>query len=484
MSTLKQKAISAVIWSASERLSGQVIRFVIGVILARLLMPAEFGLIGMLVVFMGVSQVFVNCGFGEALIQKQNASRCDESSVFYVNVALGTIAAVMIYVGAPEIANFYHQPMLVWLARIMALDVLISSFGVVQTMLLTKELDFKTQIKISIVSTVISGVISITMAAKGFGVLSLAAQILVGDLLRTVLLWALHDWRPSFTLSFTSLREMFPYGSRLFASGLLDSAFAEIYAVVIGRIYPAAMLGLYTRARQLQQLPVDNLCSIVGRVSFPVFASIQHDKVALKRAVRRSLKGLAWLNFPAMVGLAIIARPLVVVLLTQKWIACVPYIQLLCINGAFYPLSLIHVNALSAQGRSDLFLRVEVFKKLLAAAGVAASFKFGVTGLLVGNIVVGIISYGLNSFYSSRLIDYSWREQLFDLLPYLGMSMLMGAAVWAVSKTPFRWDLAQFILQVISGGVVYGTSSWFWRVSSFTEAREALIHRLPRWNAA
>jgi O-antigen/teichoic acid export membrane protein len=481
MNRLRNRAFGAVVWSALDRLSGQLVRFGIGIVLARLLFPSEFGLIGMITVFMGISQVFVNCGFGEALIQKQNASRQDESSVFYLNIILGLIAASALFGAAPWIARFYSQPSLLRLARFMALDIVISSFGVVQTMRLTKKLDFKTQIKISVTSTVLSGSVAIVMALQGFGVMSLVAQILVGDFLSTLMLWIFEDWRPLLSFKLFALKEMFPYGSRLFASGLLNSIFGEIYSVVIGRLYEPSTLGFYTRARQIQSLPLDNLGGIVGRVSFPVFASIQHDKEALKRGVRKACRGLVWLNFPLMVGLAMTADPLVNLLLTEKWAACVPFVRLLCASGALYPLSLIHVNVLSAQGRSDLFLKLEIIKKILIVGVVGLTFKYGVTGLLVGNIAVAYLSYYLNSQYSTRLIAYSRKEQLADLLPYFGLAVLMGSCVWLVSRLPLSGNVVPLMVQVVTGIVVYALGSWFWRVSAFADACE-LISRQPRGN--
>ena len=485
MDTIKHKAVNAVIWSGVDRLSGQLIRFVIGIILARLLMPAEFGLIGMLGIFMGVAQVFVNCGFGEGLIQKQNTTHRDECSVFYLNIAFGVFAGGLLYSAAPWIANFYHQPILTSLTRLMALDVVINSFGIVQTMLLTKEIDFKTQLKVGVISTVISGGFAVVMAMQGFGVLSLAAQVLIGDVLRVILLWMFHSWRPSAVFSLSSLRELLPYGSRMFASGLLNSIFTEIYSLVIGRVYAPAALGLFTRARQMQQLPVDNLCNIVGRVSFPVFASIQHDKALLKRGIRKAARGLVMINFPLMIGLAVVARPLVLVLLTKKWEACVPYIQLLCVSGALFPLSLIHLNALAAQGRSDLFLRLEVIKKIVLVISVAITFRYGVKALLIGEIVVSTISCGLNSYYSTLLIGYSWREQILDLLPYLGISALMGVSVWvAGGLVPWGGYFGQLAAEVATGMIVYCLGCRFCRLSAFSEACEVVSSRIPCWKAA
>lgn len=472
------------IWSGIERLSGQLIRFLIGVILARLLMPAEFGLIGMLGIFMSVAQIFVNCGFGEGLIQKRNTTHCDECSVFYLNIAFGIFAGGILYAVAPWIADFYHQPILTFLTRLMALDVVINSFGIVQMMLLTKEIDFKTQLKVSVISTAISGGIAVVMAMHGFGVLSLAVQILIGDMLRVMLLWAVHNWRPSAVFSFSSLRELLPYGSRMFASGLLNSIFTEIYSLVIGRIYSPTALGLFTRAKQMQQLPVDNLCNIIGRVSFPVFASVQHDKAALKRGVRKGARGLVLISFPLMVGLAVVARPLVLVLLTKKWEACVPYIQLLCVGGALIPLNMIHLNALSAQGRSDLFLRLEIIKKSIIAVSVALTFRYGVKGLLIGDIVVSIIACYINCFYSVRMIDYSWKEQILDLLPYLGISAVMGVCVWLIGGLPWSNVSIQLAVEVATGIVVYFLGCRLCRLAAFSEMCDVVYSRIPTWKTA
>jgi len=483
--SIKHKAVNAVIWSGVERLSSQLIRFGIGVILARLLMPAEFGLIGMLAIFMGVAQVFVNCGFGEGLIQKQNTTHRDECSVFYLNLAFGLSAGALLYAAAPWIAHFYRQSILTSLTRLMALDVVINSFGIVQTMLLTKEIDFKTQLKVSVIATVISGAVAVGLAMQDFGVLSLAAQVLIGDALRVVFLWVFHGWRPSAVFSLASLRELLPYGSRMFASGLLNSIFTEIYSLVIGRVYSPVALGLFTRAKQMQQLPVDNLCNIVGRVSFPVFAAVQHDKAHLKRGLRKAARGLVMINFPFMIGLAVVARPLVLVLLTKKWEGCVPYIQLLCVGGALYPLSLIHLNALAAMGRSDLFLRLEIIKKVVVAISVAITFRYGVKALLIGDIAVSAISCCLNSYYSTRLARYSWKEQIVDLLPYLGISAFMGACVWLAGELPpWGGNFGLLAAELATGIVVYFLCCRFFRLSAFSEACEMVTDRIPGWNPA
>lgn len=479
--SIKHKAIDALVWSCVERLSVQLMRFLISVILARLLVPAEFGLIGMLAVFMGVSQVFVNCGFGEGLIQKQDTTHRDECSVFYTNVFLGTITAVGLCIAAPFIAVFYRQPMLVSLTRLMALDVFINSFGVIQTMLLAKEIDFKPVLKATAVSTVISGTIAISMAMRGFGVLSLVAQVLIGDTLRVVLLWVFHRWRPAALFSFASLAELLPYGSRMFASALLNNVFSEIYVLVIGRTYAPSAVGLFTRAKQMQRLPVDNLCYIVSRVSFPVFSSIQKDKPTLKRGVRKAARGLVLISFPLMIALAVTAHPLVLVLLTQKWEACAPYIQLLCVGGALYPISLIHLNALSSQGRSDLFLRLEIIKKVLMVAVLAFTFRYGVKTLLIGDVLVSVVALCLNCRYSVRFLNYNWKEQMLDLFPYAAISVFMGVVMWFVGSLPWHSNVWRLAGEIAIGAIVYITGCRLCRLSAFSDACAVVASRIPFW---
>jgi len=309
-------------------------------------------------------------------------------------------------------------------------------------------------------------------------------QVLIGDTLRVLFLWVFHDWRPSLVFCLSSLRGLLPFGSKLFASGLLNTVFSEIYSLVIGRIYTPTTLGLYSRAKQMQQLPVDNLSGIVGRVAFPVFASVQQDKAQLKRGLQKAIKGLVLINFPIMAGLAATAHPLVLALLTKKWEACAPYIQLLCVGGALYPLSLIHLNALQAQGRSDLFLRLEVIKKIVLASTVCITFRYGVKGLLVGDIFVSTLATWLNSHYAVRLVNYSRKEQVLDLLPYAAISALMGTGVWLIGHVAWGTSYLQLGVQIVSGLTLYALGCRLFRPAAFSEACEAVISRIPRWNPA
>ncbi|MBC2693793.1 MAG: lipopolysaccharide biosynthesis protein, partial [Desulfobacteraceae bacterium] len=440
--SLKQKTISALSWSACERFSQQGIQFVISIILARLLLPEEFGLIAMLTIFMAIAQSFINSGFGQALIQKQDATHIDECSIFYFNILVGFLAAGLLCLAAPWIAGFYNQPLLVPMTCALSLNLIINAFGLIQTTLLTKHIDFKTQLKVSVIATVISGTIGVTMALNGFGVWSLVAQSLGSNLFRTILLWFFNTWRPSLVFSSKVLRDMFGFGSRLLAVGLIDTVFQNIYLVVIGKLFSPVSLGFYSRAKGLQQLPVSNISGIVSRVTFTVFSSVQDDKPRLKRGVRKALTMLVMINFPMMIGLAIVAKPLVMVLLTEKWALCIPYLQFLCIAGMLYPLHVINLNVLVAQGRSDLFFRLEILKKIMIVIAIAVTYRWGIIAMIYGQIATSCLAYFLNAYYTGKMLDYPIAEQIQDLMPSLALAGIMGSGVYSLKYVSITNQLA------------------------------------------
>ncbi|MFC1761262.1 lipopolysaccharide biosynthesis protein [Planctomycetota bacterium] len=433
--SLKSKTIHGLGWSFLERIGQQGIQFIIGIILARLLLPEQFGLITMLTIFMAIAQTFINSGFGQALIQKKDTTLVDECSIFYFNILVGFLAAGLLCLVAPWIAAFYKQPILTPLTRVLSLNLIINAFGLVQTTLLTRNLDFKTQLKVSVIATALSGTIGVTLALNGFGVWSLVAQSLSANFFRTALLWLFHHWRPAWAFSYASLRIMFAFGSKLLCARLVATIFDNMYLIVIGKMFSAVDLGFYSRAKGIQQLPVMNISATVGRVTFPVFSSVQDDKARLKRGVRKALMTLVMVNFPLMIGLAIVARPLVLVLLTDKWLPCVPYLQLLCVVGMLYPLHAINVNVLLAQGRSDLNLRLNLLKNTLKVVFLAITWRWGIEAILWGQIVLSLLCYFLNAHYTAILIKYSVQEQVRDLSPYLGVAGIMGVGVYALKYT-------------------------------------------------
>jgi len=466
---LKNKTLHALFWSFFERIGQQGIQFVISIILARLLLPEEFGLIAMLTIFMAIAQSFINSGFGQALIQKQNATHIDECSIFYFNILVGFLAAGLLCLAAPWIAAFYNQPLLVPLTCVLSLNLIINAFGLVQTTLLTKHIDFKTQLKVSVIATLFSGAIGVTMALNGFGVWSLVAQSLGSNLFRTILLWFFNTWRPSLTFSFVSLRGMFAFGSKILCASMIATIFDNIYLIVIGKMFSASDLGFYSRAKGLQQLPVMNISTTVARVTFPVFSSVQDDKPRLKRGVRKALLTLAMINFPIMIGLAVVAKPLVFVLLTDKWLPCVPYLQLLCVVGMLYPLNAININVLIAQGRSDLNLRITVLKNILKVVALAITWRWGIEAILWGQIVVCLLSCFVNTHYTSILIKYSVKEQIYDLSTYLGVAGIMGVGVYALEYAITGNVVLLLAVQVATGITLFIGLCRMFRLLAFKE---------------
>jgi O-antigen/teichoic acid export membrane protein len=477
--SLRYKTLRALWWSFLGFISAQGVQFIIGIVLARLLLPEQFGLIGMLTIFMVLAQSFLDSGFGAALIQKRDVTNIDISSIFYFNIVVGLVAAGLLCIVAPWIAAFYSQPILTPLTRALSLTIVINSFALVQNTLLTRQINFKTLTKIGLMSSVLSGIIGISLAASGFGVWSLVVQQISSTLFRTVFLWLLKTWRPVLIFSIGSLREMFSFGSRVLASGLLSTIFDNIYLVVIGKLFSATDLGFFTRAKQFGEVPSNQLTWMVGRVTFPVFSTIQDDPARLKKGLKKAMTTLVLVNFPMMIGLLVIARPLVLALLTEKWAPCIPYLRLLCIVCLLFPLNWISLNVLFAIGRSDLCLRLEIIKKVLIVINIAVTWRWGIEAMIYGQIVVSIFSYYLNSYYNGKLINYPIREQLLDLSSYLITAILMSLMVYIVGRLPFPniWFLV--LTQISMGFVVYVGLCRLFRLPAFLEIWQMGWKKMP-----
>lgn len=482
---LKDKTYRGAFWSAADAGGAKLAQFVISVLLARLLLPEEVGLIGMLAIFMAVSQSFLTSGFGLALIQKKEVTRVDTSSVFYFNLAIGLVLAGLLCLAAPWIAAFYKQPVLTPLTRAMSLVIVINSFAIVQTAMLTRNIDFRTQAKVNLIATIASGVFGVALAARGFGVWSLVSQQLSSSLLTAVLLWAFNGWRPVWSFSFHALRRMFAFGSRMLLSGLLNQVFENIYEVVIGRLFHPATLGFYTTARRIEGMPSQTLSQIVSRVSLPVFSAIHEDDVRLKGALKRAMAGLVFLNTPLLIGLAVVAEPLVRVVLTEKWLPSVPYLQLLCVISLLFPLHVLNLNALMAKGRSDLFLRLELVKKVLTVANIVVTWHWGVMAMIGGQLLLSLPCYYLNSYYTAKLIRYTAAEQLRDVASYFACAAVMGVGVYALRYVPFHSDVVRLVAQIVCGVAVYTSLCGALRLPAFQETWSLLAKRLPlaNWGA-
>ena len=477
-SELKTKAVQAGVWSFIEALGQRSVQFVVGIILARLLLPEQFGLIGMLMVFTAIAQTFLDSGFGAALIQKQDITETDINSIFYFNIFVGIVVVCCLFVLSPWVAKFYNQPILSPLLRVISITVLVNAFGLIQNVLLTKALDFKTQSKVTIVAGVFSGVIGVCMAYSGFGVWSIVGQQIASSISRTILLWGVNKWRPSWIFSFRSLWDMFHFGSKLLASGLLNTFFDNIYLIIIGKLFPPADLGYFTRAKNLQQLPSRTLASTVGRVTFPVFSTIQDDPEKLKKGMKKVLQIIVFINFPMMLGLAAISHSLVLLLLTEKWLPCIPYLRLLCIVGVMYPIHLINLNVLQALGKSNLFLRLEVIKKVLIVISIVITYRWGILAMIYGQIITSLLAYYLNAYYNKKFINYSIFEQVRDISPYLFTAIFMAILVCFVAYLPFRSSLLLLICQIATGSLIYIALCYFLKLKAFIEVKCIIVDKL------
>ncbi len=453
-SDLATRTTRGLVWILAENFGIQAIQLVVSIVLARLLLPEELGLIGMLALFRALALSLLDSGFGWALIQKKDATHLDSCSVFYFNLLVGLLLTILLWAAAPLIARFFDEPLLIPLTCFLALNLIINAFGLVPSALLTKRMDFKALLQVSLVAVGISGAVSIVLAMQGFGVWSLAVQSVLGSLIRVLLIWLLSPWRPSWIFSRASLTAMFPFGSRLLLASLLDASFRDIYQPLIGKLYSATDLGYYMRAETLQASAVQPSGSALGRVLFPALSPIQDDRVRLNHAVRKAMNAAAFLHFPLMIGLIAAADALIVVLLTDRWATSIPYFRLFCVAGLVYPLSAINLTVLTATGRSDLFFRLEVAKKLLVLLAIALTYRWGITALLYGQIMTAFAAYALNSHYAASLINYPTSRQMRDIAPFLLMSLVMGGAMVCIGGV-ISSPLPRLLAQSLAGMAVY-----------------------------
>jgi O-antigen/teichoic acid export membrane protein len=454
MNSLKQKTVSGLLWSIIDNLAKYGLQFIVGIILARLLSPTEFGLVGMITIFISISNSLVDSGFSQALIRKNNAEAKDFSTVFIFNLAFSIIVFCLLFLSANAIGSFFEQPKLVLLVRVFAINIIINAFALVQRTKLTKDLDFKTQTKISLLSGSISGLLAIVLAYNGAGVWSLVAKTTIFNILTVLLLWYLSKWKPQLVFSSQSFKELFSFGSKMVAAGLLDTLYRNVYYVVIGKYFTPAELGFYTRAEQFNNLPSSNLTTVIQRVSYPALSQLQDDKVRLKQGYKKVITSTMFVSFISMLGMAAIAEPMILTLIGEKWEQSIAYLQLLCFVGMLYPLHGINLNMLKVQGRSDLFLKLEIIKKLIAIPTIVIGIFWGIKIIIIGMIVNSIIAYFLNSYWSGKLINYSMREQILDITPSFLLAIIMAIIVYFIgSLLPFS-NFYILIIQIITGGII------------------------------
>ncbi|WP_370858981.1 lipopolysaccharide biosynthesis protein [Phocaeicola coprocola] len=469
--SLKQQTIKGVIWSSIERFSVQGIQFLIMIIMARLLSPNDYGLIGMLTVFISIAQSLIDSGFSQALIRKQNRTETDNSTVFYFNIGVGICIYLLFYLIAPLISQFYNTPELTAIMRVISLGIIFNSLAVVQRALLTIQINFKTQAKASLIAAIASGIIGITMAYKGFGVWSIVMLQLVNLSLNTILLWSFTGWHPTSKFSKDSFCELFAFGSKLLASGILDTLYRNIYLIAIGKLFTASRLGYYTRAQQFSDFPSSNLTGVLQRVTYPILCKIQDDTERLAQAYRKFLRISAFLIFPLMVGLSAVSEPFILLLLKEQWHFAAVILQIISFASMWYPIHAINLNLLQVKGRSDLFLRLEIIKKILGITILCVTVPIGLIAMCYGQIVSSLIALVINTYYTGKLINVGFIRQMKDLTP----TLVLVVTMWIIIHfgiLPFcSNNIIKLITGIIIGIIYYLGAAWMFK---FPELKELL----------
>lgn len=467
---LKHKAFDATLWSGADMLLRQGLQFAVSIALARLLSPEEFGVIALLYLFTGIASAFVDSGLSMALVQRQDITHTDESTVFWFNLVMAALMAFMLCLASPTIAGFYEKPILVPLMMVMAITVFLGALGSIHTTLLAKRLEFRAQMKIGAIATVFSGALAIVLAWRGFGVWALAVQTLATTCVTTVLLWMLHRWRPAFVFSAASARRLFGFGGYMLATSLLDITYNRMYTLLIGKFYGVRELGFYSRADSIKQLPLSVVSGVLTRVAFPIFSASVHDKSQLRRGLQMSIQGIMLISVPTMLGLAVVAAPLVAGLFGDAWLPAVPILQVLCIGGMLWPLHVINLDVLMAQGYSYLFFRLAVFKKALGIAFLAVGSYFGVMGIAWSLAVFSIVAFAINAHYSGLLLDYGAVRQMRDVLPIVAAAVPMVALVYLIGAMLVLPSLLELLILTISGVVGFLVIGRLCRLSALHDA--------------
>ena len=463
---IKQRTLSGLFWRFAERSGAQGIQFIVSIVLARLLTPADYGLIGLITVFTSIALVFATSSFGQALVQKHNADNKDFSSVFFFSLVFSVFIYGILFLAAPLIAGFYDEPKLTAIVRVLGLSVIVGAVNSVQQAYVQKTMQFKRFFWSTLGGTIVSAFVGIGMAYKGYGVWALVGQNLSSQIIGTLVLWFTVRWRPDFVFSIKRMGRLFSYGWKLLCSTLLDTVYNNIYSLIIGKFYTASDLGYYNRGKQFPILIIQNINTAIDSVLFPVLSEMQDQKERLKATVRRSMTTSTFIIFPCMAGLAAVAKPLTVLLLTEKWLPAVPFIRFCCFTYAFWPVHTANLQAIKALGRSDVFLKLEIVKKIMGVTILCVTLPLGLTVMMWGRCVSTLLSTFINASPNKKLMGYSYIEQIKDILPAFALSIVMACIVMTFEMLPLP-ALVIMLLQILAGTVIYVTGAKLFRMECF-----------------
>ena len=471
---LKHKVLAAFRWSGVEAFMQNSLAFFVSIFLARLLLPEDFGIIAILAVFMSVSSLFIDGGFGQALIQRKCVTSIDESSVFWFNIVVSLIAVTSIWALAPWISEYFELPILKPLAYLMSVNLFLSALGSVPKTMLTKRLEFRSMLNISVMASFLSGIVAVLLAWMGYGVWSLAWQTIVATSITSIMFWRRYPISLSVGFKFSVLGKLSRFGGYMMASSLLNSLHSGLQATLISKLFSVTELGFYLRAQGTLALPVGMTSGVVERVALPVFSEAASDPLRLTRAVRQLLAGLMFINVPMTLGLAATAEQITLMIFGEKWLPAVPYLQVLCFAGVLWPLHVVNLKALLSQGRSNLYFRLEFVKRVMGIVVIVAASLHSMMAIVWGQVAVGVISFILNSHYSARFLNYSTGHQLKDVIPIGAVSAGMAMLVWVVGRAINFGPAVELAILVPLGALTYVSICYWLKISGFTEILDAL----------
>lgn len=460
------KVFSNFIWRFAERCGAQLVTFIVSIVLARILTPSDYGTIALVTVFTTILQVFIDSGLSTALIQKKDADDLDFSSVFYFNFVICIILYLIMFVSAPFIADFYKDSSLVSIVRVISLTLVISGVKGVQQSYVSRHMLFKRFFFSTLGGTIFSAVLGIIMAYAGFGVWAIVFQQLSNNAIDTLILWITVKWRPIKKFSWSRLKNLLSFGWKMLASSLLDTVYNNLRNMIIGKLYTSADLAFYNQGDKFPKLIVTNINTSIDSVLLPTMSNEQDNHVRVKDMTRRAIKISTYIMAPLMIGLAFCAKPIVQIVLTDKWLPCVPYLQIFCISYLFWPIHTANLNAIKAMGRSDLFLKLEVIKKIIGMILLLITMNISVMAMAYSLLISGLISQVINSWPNRYLLKYSYIDQIKDILPNIVMALIMGVFVYFINYLDLS-VLVSLMVQIILGGIIYLVLSIFTKNDSF-----------------
>lgn len=476
--SLEERASAGLVWTFIQQFGQQLVNFVVSIVLARLLLPAEFGLIGMISVFIGVGNALVNGGLTQSLIRSPDLDQEDYSTVFFYNLGTSVIIYVLIYIASPFIAKFYDQLILIDIIRLYCLSFIIGALTAVQRARLTKKMNFKIQTIIGLPSLIIGGISGIVMAYMGFGVWSLVWSQLITGIVSGIQFWKYSQWHPSWVFNYDKFKDHFNFGYKITLSNLIGKVASNSYLIIIGRFFAASQVGFYTRAETMKNLPVNNLTVALNKVTYPLFSGIQNDDARLKRVNQKLMKMVVYVIAPVLVFSGILAEPIFRFLLTEKWLPAVPYFQILCIAGILQPVHNYNINILMVKGRSDLMLKLAVIKNVLLAVGVIVGLQFGIYGLLYAQVILSFLSFLINTHYTKKFIDYSALQQIRDLAPILILVVVAGFSIYFIDYFLItQLDIIRILIGLGAGVILYTVLSYLFKFSSFADLKALLLKK-------